>query len=235
MEHVLCGATYIKSLKILKIIFMKKSIPAFAILLSGSILFAACNGSNSNNTNTDSTTTSSTMTSDTNKMDHTMTSSSDTANNMTVAALDDASKKFIEDAGKGGMMEVDLGNMAINNASSQAVKDFGKMMVDDHTKLNNELKDLADKKNVQIPATVSEKQQKEMDQILNFNVPLNIELLDQIVHTMYTSTNKNDVITITFSYLFLSKNFLFLFSFDNKIFFAFYFKEKKYSSFFFFF
>jgi putative membrane protein len=165
MEHVLCGATYIKSLKILKIIFMKKSIPAFAILLSGSILFAACNGSNSNNTNTDSTTTSSTMTSDTNKMDHTMTSSSDTANNMTVAALDDASKKFIEDAGKGGMMEVDLGNMAINNASSQAVKDFGKMMVDDHTKLNNELKDVATKKNVSVPAAVGEDHKKDMDEL----------------------------------------------------------------------
>ena len=165
MEHVLCGATYIKSSKILKINFMKKSIPAFAILLSGSILFAACNGSNSDKNNPDSTTTSSTMRSDTNKMDHTMTSSSDTANNMTVAVLDDASKKFIEDAGKGGMMEVDLGNMAITNASSQAVKDFGKMMVDDHTKLNNQLKDVASKKNVSVPATVGNDQKKDMDDL----------------------------------------------------------------------
>jgi putative membrane protein len=144
---------------------MKKSIPAFAILLSGSVLFYACNGGGSNKYSSDSTTTSSTMTSDTNKMDHTMTPSSDTTNNMAVATLDEGGKKFIEDAGKGGMMEVNLGNIAMNSATSQQVKDFGKMMVDDHTKLNNELKDLAGKKNVQLPATVSEAQQKEVDNL----------------------------------------------------------------------
>ncbi|HEY9340873.1 MAG TPA: DUF4142 domain-containing protein [Hanamia sp.] len=144
---------------------MKKSIPAFAILLSGSLLFSACNGGGSNKYSSDSTATSSTRTSDTNKMDHTMTSSSDTTNNMAVATLDEGSKKFIEDAGKGGMMEVNLGNVAMNSATSQQVKDFGKMMVDDHTKLNNELKDLAGKKNVQLPAAVSEDQQKEMDNL----------------------------------------------------------------------
>jgi putative membrane protein len=84
---------------------------------------------------------------------------------MAVATLDEGGKKFIEDAGKGGMMEVNLGNVAMNSATSQQVKDFGKMMVDDHTKLNNELKDLAGKKNVQLPATVSEDQQKEMDNL----------------------------------------------------------------------
>jgi len=137
---------------------MKKFI--MASLIIGAIFFTACNSnSNSETMNSDSTT--STMSNnDTNKM--APAPSADTSKMETVG--DDA-KDFSKDAAQGGMMEVQLGNIAMKNAGSQAVKDFGKMMVDDHTKINSQLKDLAAKKNVSLPTAVSDSQQKDIDKL----------------------------------------------------------------------
>jgi putative membrane protein len=63
-----------------------------------------------------------------------------------------ADQDFIMQAAEAGMAEVALGQLASEKASSTKVKDFGKMMVKDHTKANNELKALADKKGVTLPA-----------------------------------------------------------------------------------
>ena len=55
-------------------------------------------------------------------------------------------------AAKGGMMEVTMGKMAEQNAQSDDVKSFGKRMVTDHSKANDELKSIASKKGVQLPS-----------------------------------------------------------------------------------
>jgi len=68
--------------------------------------------------------------------------------------------KFMMKAASGGMMEVELGQMAQQKAQSQRVKDFGAMMVRDHTKANNELKALAATKNVSVPASMTEEHQE---------------------------------------------------------------------------
>src|SRR3569623_1899394 len=47
---------------------------------------------------------------------------------------------FAVKAANGGLMEVQLGEYAAKNASDKSVKDFGSMMVKDHTKANDELK-----------------------------------------------------------------------------------------------
>jgi putative membrane protein len=60
-------------------------------------------------------------------------------------------QKFMMDAARGGMMEVQLGQIAQQKASSQAVKDFGKRMEQDHTQINKELADLAKARNVSLP------------------------------------------------------------------------------------
>src|SRR5215211_5864160 len=54
--------------------------------------------------------------------------------------LEKKDKDFVLKAAGGGVMEVELGNIAQQNASSQRVKDFGSMMVRDHSKANDELK-----------------------------------------------------------------------------------------------
>jgi putative membrane protein len=64
--------------------------------------------------------------------------------------------KFAVKAASGGMMEVQLGELAQQKASSQRVKDFGAMMVRDHSKANDELKSLAGMKNITLPPAPGE-------------------------------------------------------------------------------
>jgi putative membrane protein len=73
--------------------------------------------------------------------------------------------KFINEAASGGMAEVELGQMAQTKATDPQVKEFGAMMVQDHTKANDELKALAEKKNITLPATPSEQQRKVKDEL----------------------------------------------------------------------
>ena len=55
-------------------------------------------------------------------------------------------------AAKGGTMEVTMGKMAEEKAQSDDVKSFGKRMVTDHSKANDELKSIASKKGVELPS-----------------------------------------------------------------------------------
>jgi putative membrane protein len=76
---------------------------------------------------------------------------------------DDAN--FAVDAANGGMTEVAASQLAQNNATSQRVKDFATMMVQDHTKAGDELKKLAAAKSVTLPAGPSDKNQKKIDDL----------------------------------------------------------------------
>lgn len=49
-------------------------------------------------------------------------------------------------------MEVEFGNLAVQNAKSDDVKSFGKRMVADHSKAGDELKAIAEKKGAKMPA-----------------------------------------------------------------------------------
>jgi len=55
-------------------------------------------------------------------------------------------------AARGGMMEVAMGKLADQNGQSEDVKSFGKRMVTDHSKANEELKSIAEKKGVKLPS-----------------------------------------------------------------------------------
>ena len=77
---------------------------------------------------------------------------------------DDA--EFAVEAADAGMLEVQLGTLAATKASSPQVKQYAQMMVDDHTKANNELKALAQQKNITLPTTLSNENQRRYD---NFN------------------------------------------------------------------
>lgn len=64
---------------------------------------------------------------------------------------------FIKKAAEGGLAEVELGKLATEKASSEDVKKFGQRMVDDHGKANDELKQLASSKGVEVPTSLSAK------------------------------------------------------------------------------
>ena len=144
---------------------MKKLIMGF-LLCSGLGLFWACNENKSTTENSsassDSVTTGNTDTSDTTKTSGTK---MDTMNNAGNQMVDQKTRDFVNDAATGGMMEVELGNLATQKAKSQRVKDFGRMMVDDHTNANNNLKEIASRKNIDVPAVITDDQKKDMDKL----------------------------------------------------------------------
>jgi putative membrane protein len=72
---------------------------------------------------------------------------------------------FVHEAAMGGMAEVELGRLATQNASSDDVKQFGQRMVEDHGKANDELKALAGKKNITLPAALDQKHQALRDRL----------------------------------------------------------------------
>lgn len=67
------------------------------------------------------------------------------------SALSSSDRKFVMEAAHGGMMEVALGRMAVDKASSPDVKQFAQRLVDDHSKANDELRELASQKGIVIP------------------------------------------------------------------------------------
>lgn len=71
------------------------------------------------------------------------------------ALADSPDATFYKVAAEAGLSEVDLGNMAQDKGSNQQVKDFGAMMVKDHTAANDKLKSLAGSKNLNLPNSSS--------------------------------------------------------------------------------
>ncbi len=69
--------------------------------------------------------------------------------------VDEESAEFFVKAADGGMAEVAAGKMAQEKATNPKVKEFAGMMVADHSGANAGLKELAAKKNVTLPDTVS--------------------------------------------------------------------------------
>jgi putative membrane protein len=74
-------------------------------------------------------------------------------------------QKFMTDAALGGMREVELGRMAAQLGATDAVKEFGRKMVEHHTKANTELMSLASSKGVTLPAALEEKHRSEMSKL----------------------------------------------------------------------
>lgn len=68
-----------------------------------------------------------------------------------------ADSTFVSKAVQGGMAEVELGKLAQERGSSAKVKDFGRQMVDDHSKANDELKKLASNKGMDVPTAIDAK------------------------------------------------------------------------------
>jgi putative membrane protein len=60
---------------------------------------------------------------------------------------------------QGGMAEVQLGQLASEKAQSADVKQFGQKMVDDHTKLNDQMKPVASQLGVTPPTSIDAKDQ----------------------------------------------------------------------------
>jgi putative membrane protein len=66
-------------------------------------------------------------------------------------AIDSADVKFAVAAAGGGLAEVALGRLALEKTTNIAVKNFADMMVDEHSKINDDLGQIATKKGINLP------------------------------------------------------------------------------------
>ncbi|HEX3967320.1 MAG TPA: DUF4142 domain-containing protein [Edaphobacter sp.] len=74
-------------------------------------------------------------------------------------------KMFLRRAAEGGIAEVKLGQLAAQKGSTDDVKAFGQKMVDDHTRLNNEMAQVADSLGVMLPKSMNKEDQAEYDKL----------------------------------------------------------------------
>lgn len=140
---------------------MKKTTIFLSLAIAGVFGLTACPGdANMNTANMNRPSNSNlTMTNANNSM---MNNSSNMNNSNSVAIVQD---NFWMKAAQGGMMEVELGKLALQKSQNAEVKKFAQMMITDHDKANTELKTLAAKKNVTLPAEMSSSQKSTMEDL----------------------------------------------------------------------
>ena len=76
-----------------------------------------------------------------------------------------ADATFVKKAADGGMAEVALAKLAQEKASSADVKSFAAKLEKDHSHANDELKEVASKKNITLPASPSKNHQALHDKL----------------------------------------------------------------------
>ncbi|MDF2932061.1 MAG: hypothetical protein K0R36_1392 [Chryseobacterium sp.] len=84
---------------------------------------------------------------------------------VTEKTLGDQDKKFADEAARGGMMEVMMGDLAAKTSTNATVKALGEMMARDHGKANEELKKWASASGYTLPTSLNAEQQKKHDDL----------------------------------------------------------------------
>lgn len=82
------------------------------------------------------------------------------ANAAPVAEMD---KAWAMKTADGGMLEVKSSEYAVANSTNQPVKDLAQMMIDDHTRANNELMGIATPKGINLPTDLSPENKAKYD------------------------------------------------------------------------
>lgn len=77
------------------------------------------------------------------------------------AKFDDSNSKendseFLVDATEINLEEIAIGQLAQQKSTNPEIKKFGKMLVDDHTKLSGEVKTVAESRNISLPTSITE-------------------------------------------------------------------------------
>ncbi len=81
------------------------------------------------------------------------------------AGMSQQDHKFVMETAMGGLKEVELGRIAAQQGATDAVKQYGQRMVDDHTKANTELMTLATSKGMTLPTELDEKHRQDVTKL----------------------------------------------------------------------
>ena len=137
---------------------------SITLLAVTTLLLSACNDgdkTSSSETVTTNAATDSTMASDKTRINKMGEDSSKMSGSMN----SNAAANFANTAAAGGMMEVEGAKIIRMNRASSEVKNFAKMIEEDHTKANNELKGICSKKNMSVPADMMADQKSHIEEM----------------------------------------------------------------------
>jgi putative membrane protein len=81
------------------------------------------------------------------------------------SGLASSDQKFVTEAAVGGMAEVEMGRLGVERATSDDVKMFSQRLIDDHTRANAELTQIAGTKGVMLPTGLDAKHQAVIDRL----------------------------------------------------------------------
>jgi putative membrane protein len=138
---------------------MKSRILSLLILAAGGAIFQSCQSTDTSNKAGDSTV-----------VDHTVVDTAKVPGRSTLENEIQAAM-FIETVAQEGMLEVTLGKLAIEKASRPDVKDFGKLMLRDHTEINNKLKALSAAKGFKLPLSLPARESEQVRQMSQMEIP----------------------------------------------------------------
>ena len=133
---------------------MKQNIASLALCLLAAGI-CSCSDNNTHGSEYADSTSTTTTTIDSNN-------ASMNSNTTPIVGEDSA---FVMEAAMGGMMEVQGGTVAQQKAMNQRVKDFGSMMVTDHSQANNELKSLVSSRGIMLPDSLGNKMQNDLAEL----------------------------------------------------------------------
>jgi putative membrane protein len=80
-------------------------------------------------------------------------------------------KMFVKKAMQGSLTEVQLGQLTLQKSNNDQVKKFAQTMIDDHTKLNEQMRPVAQQLGVDIPTDVSKKDKSLMSKMQALSGP----------------------------------------------------------------
>ena len=83
-------------------------------------------------------------------------------NGMQATGPNPMDKMFVAKAMQGGMAEVELGQLTLQKSQNEQVKQFAQRMIDDHPKMNDQMKPVAQQLGVSVPNQVSKKDRQTM-------------------------------------------------------------------------
>lgn len=168
---------------------MKKIYYGFTFCFLASAMLSCNNSSSTSDTTSDSSKMTSTApTSDSMNATNNGAATTNTTN-MNTTPLSKEDSMFVMKAAAGGMAEVEMGNMAQMKGNSQRVKDFGAMMVRDHSMANDELKSFASSRGITLPSALPADMQKHMDAMQK----LSGKGFDQHYVDMMVNDHKEDI------------------------------------------
>lgn len=115
-----------------------------------------------------------------------------------------SSEKFAETAAMSSMFEIESGRLAEQQARHEDVKDFGEQMVDDHTELTEDLKELVQDENINVTlrSSLDQEHQAKLDNLKNLSgqefdkayVPMQVKAHEKAVNMFesYASGGENE-------------------------------------------